>query len=444
MDTQILPYHSDSSKLFSCLAQLDNCVWLDSGKPSSSMGRYDILTALPSKILDSTSINGTRNTNEFLASKLNKALESNRAQSGLPFCGGWIGYISYRGAHGEFNISSSKSNTGKTLWFAWFDWAVVVDHHLKKTTLLFLNSCSAQTKAVIEAHLLSLPPLQNSFSCSPFKASQSATKYQAAIKTIQAYLTAGDCYQVNYTQRFSASFDGAASSAYLKLRKAVPSPFSAFLQISCGKAPESAILSISPERFIQISDGNNALTQPIKGTIQRGSNPKQDLDRKETLRNSKKDLAENVMIVDLLRNDFNRHCEPFSVKTPTLFEVQSFANVHHLVSTVIGKLKAEISHIEFILSCFPGGSITGAPKKRAMEVIEELELHSRGVYCGAIGYLSCNNKTDFNIAIRTLQVEGSQIYGWAGGGIVLDSSPEKEYQESLDKIGTLLKAIEPH
>ncbi len=407
-----LPYSSNSVTIFSQLQSLESCVWLDSGKPDSSMGRYDILSALPSA--------SAKGGMHALTGELNSRLKRSTVHSGLPFCGGWIGYVNYSGEAS----------------FSWYDWAVIVDHHNQSTSLITLDTCSSETQIQVLECLRASPKDFPAYQCGAFQKEQTKEEYISAVDKIQQYLQAGDCYQVNYTQRFNACFDGSAMKAYTVLRKAVPSPFSAYIGTNKG-----AILSISPERFIQIKD-QEALTQPIKGTIQRGSTQEQDLKQRERLGASEKDRAENVMIVDLLRNDFNRHCQPHSVTVPKLFDIQSFANVHHLVSTITGTLIKNMTHVEFILSCFPGGSITGAPKKRAMEVISELEPHSRSVYCGSIGYFSCNGQSDFNIAIRTLEVDEKRIFAWAGGGIVLDSEPELEYQESLDKIERLLRAVE--
>jgi len=337
-----------------------------------------------------------------------------KVQSHLPYCGGWVGYISYEANHKNFNIAQ------------------------KKTTLFFLSSCKPETQRQVLTLLKKENLHPKSFSCSRFSSNESKQTYLKALEIIRQYLTAGDCYQINYTQCFTAEFHGDPLSAYLSLRRAVPSPFSAFLNWA-----DESILSISPERFITIN-GNKAQTQPIKGTTTRGANSTEDTKLIQELKACEKNRAENLMIVDLMRNDFNKHCNPHSVKVPKLFEVQSFANVHHLVSTVTGEIPSGLNHVDFILSCFPGGSITGTPKKRAMEIIDELENQARGVYCGIIGYFSCNKNTTFNIAIRTLHIQNSKISAWAGGGIVLDSEPDQEYQESLNKIMSLLATLEKH
>lgn len=424
-----LPYEADTEAVFLRLCRLPQCAWLDSGKPGSDLGRYDILTAMPSAIISGSIPD--------LAEQLQARLAQNPRQSALPFCGGWLGYLAYDCRHAALGLqpSSKVDNFIPQAWFGWYDWAVVVDHKSQQTTLVFLDSCASATRDQVRHALTTGPELDLAFRCATFTPDENRGRYLAALARIRAYLLAGDTYQVNYTQRFSARFQGSAPGAYLRLRRAVPSPFAAFLALEAG-----AILSISPERFIQIR-GRHALTQPIKGTIARGKTAEEDRQLRTRLGESEKNRAENVMIVDLMRNDFSRHCHPFSVRVPELFGLQSFANVHHLVSSITGELAGEISHPEFILACFPGGSITGAPKKRAMEIIEELESHSRSAYCGALGYFSCNGNSDFNITIRTLVHSGDHLYAWAGGGIVVDSDPQEEYAESLQKITALLSVL---
>ncbi|GAB4265803.1 MAG: hypothetical protein Kow0065_16620 [Methylomicrobium sp.] len=207
------------------------------------------------------------------------------------------------------------------------------------------------------------------------------------------------------------------------------------------KTPEAVILSSSPERFLKLRD-RVVETKPIKGTRPRKSEENKDLEQISALKNSRKDRAENVMIVDLLRNDLSKTCKKGSVKVPNLFEVESYTTVHHLVSTIVGELSEDRHALDLLRSCFPGGSITGAPKIRAMQIIEELEPHRRGVYCGAIGYIGFNGNMDTNIAIRTLVHSNDTIRFWAGGGIVNDSRVDEEYQECFDKASAMLALLE--
>ena len=201
-----------------------------------------------------------------------------------------------------------------------------------------------------------------------------------------------------------------------------------------------AILSLSPERLLSIQQ-QEALTQPIKGTIARDSIQEIDKANADTLQASIKNRAENLMIVDLLRNDLGKNCIAGSIKVPQLFKLESYPNVHHLVSSITGTIKKEVSALDVFEGCFPGGSITGAPKKRAMEIIEELEECQRSVYCGSIAYINAKGDMDSNITIRTIACDGEKLYCWGGGGIVADSTIEEEYNESLTKINALLEGL---
>jgi para-aminobenzoate synthetase component 1 len=260
--------------------------------------------------------------------------------------------------------------------------------------------------------------------------------YRKNFKTIRDYTIAGDCYQVNLTKQFSAQVAGDAWLTYRYLRAQSPAPYGCYMNF-----PFAQILSNSPESFIQCRD-RLVVTSPIKGTRPRAHhNDEIDKAEAQALKNSAKDRAENLMIVDLMRNDLSRCCELGSVKVPKLFEVHSFANVHHLISTVTGKLKKELHAIDLFRACFPGGSITGAPKIRAMQIIEELEPTRRGLYCGSIGYIGVDGSLETNIAIRTIVVKDGVARYSAGGGLVIDSEVEDEYQELLDKARMMTEAL---
>ena len=250
---------------------------------------------------------------------------------------------------------------------------------------------------------------------------------------IKKYISDGDCYQVNYSQNFSAKYDGDPWDIYKDIRKLNPAPYSSFFSFD-----NKYIISSSPERFISINN-NCVQTKPIKGTLKRLPDPKEDFSQIDILKNDEKNLAENLMIVDLLRNDLSKCCMLGTVKVSKLFEIESYASVHHMVSTIEGKLEKNNTSIDILEACFPGGSITGAPKKRSMEIIDELENRNRGVYCGSIGYFDENNNMDTNICIRTIMLTKNTINFAAGGGIVHDSNPEDEYYESLEKVSIFIK-----
>ena len=262
-------------------------------------------------------------------------------------------------------------------------------------------------------------------------------EYEAGVSRIREYIAAGDVYQVNLSQRFSAPFRGSPLALYRRLRARNPAPFGAYLEFA-----ETAIASISPERFLQLDAGTRlAAARPIKGTRPRGSTPAQDAALARELVESEKDRAENVMIVDLLRNDLGKVCRPGSVTVPALFALESHPTVHHLVSTVTGVLAGDRDAFDLLRAAFPGGSVTGAPKIRAMQIIAELERAPRGVYCGAIGYVSCTGAMDFNIPIRTIVLRDGMATFHAGAGIVWDSEPAAEYQETLAKVRTMREAL---
>ena len=257
------------------------------------------------------------------------------------------------------------------------------------------------------------------------------------------YIVAGDCYQVCLAQRLRAIYQGDPWDAYLRLRTASPTPFSAYLQLT-----GATVLSLSPERFLEVNQGQ-VETKPIKGTRARGQTPQQDQVLYNELAASPKDRAENLMIVDLLRNDLSKHCDVNTVQVPRLFAIESYSNVHHLVTTIRGRI-SDSKLLSLLKGAFPGGSITGAPKLRAMEIIEQLEPHRRTAYTGSIGYISSHGRMDTNICIRTLVATQQQynhqpagyIYCWAGGGIVADSNCDDEYQETFDKINNLIHCLQ--
>jgi para-aminobenzoate synthetase component 1 len=260
--------------------------------------------------------------------------------------------------------------------------------------------------------------------------------YLTAVERVREYIRAGDIFQANLSQRFEAAFDEPAWSYYLRLRQRNPAPFAVFMEI-----PDSSILSASPERFLHVDVLGAVETRPIKGTRPRGVGPEHDAALGAALTESSKDRAENLMIVDLMRNDLSRVCLPGTVRVPELFTLERYATVHHLVSTVVGQLEPGLDALDLLRAAFPGGSITGAPKLRAMEIIAALEPSSRGVYCGSIGYWSVTGELDTNIAIRTALVQRGRVYFSAGGGIVADSDPEQEYLETLHKARGLIDAL---
>lgn len=443
-----LPYFSDSAALFAPFAGEAWAVFLDSGYPRSTQGRYDIISANPVCTLvthgDTTTITSTNeviisteNPFELVKSELTRYGELFESPDfDLPFNGGAIGYFAYDLARRlEFvpQIAQDAEHVAD-MAIGIYNWAVIVDHKTKQSYLVCYDA--SQTADLI-ARFSILPSTQSTpfVVTSDVQANYSSDGYSRVFQKIKHYLKEGDCYQVNLTQRFSAKCEGDTWQAYQALREINAAPFSAYLNF-----PDVRILSSSPERFLKLT-GRHVETKPIKGTRPRKSEHVENDAQIANLLNSPKDRAENVMIVDLLRNDISKVCKNGSVQVPKLFEIESYSTVHHLVSTVTGELADNQHALDLLQHCFPGGSITGAPKIRAMEIIEELEPHRRGIYCGSIGYIGFNGNMDTNIAIRTLVQSDDTIRFWAGGGIVNDSVVEEEYQESFDKAAAMFQVL---
>jgi para-aminobenzoate synthetase component 1 len=260
--------------------------------------------------------------------------------------------------------------------------------------------------------------------------------YLDAVARVREYIFAGDIFQANLSQRFEAPLDESPWAFYRRLRTSNAAPFAAYLDF-----PEAVVLSASPERFLRVDIDRQVETRPIKGTRPRGLGPEHDAALGQALSESSKDRAENLMIVDLMRNDLSRVCEPGTVRVSELFALERHATVHHLVSSVVGVLAPGVDALDLLRATFPGGSITGAPKVRAMEIIAELEPSQRGVYCGSVGYWSVTGALDTSIAIRTAVALGERVYFSAGGAVVADSNPEQEYRETLDKARGLIDAL---
>jgi para-aminobenzoate synthetase component 1 len=286
------------------------------------------------------------------------------------------------------------------------------------------------------APVCAAPPPASAPSPPRLQADFTRAEYRAAVRRALEHIAAGDIYQVNLAQRFRVVPAPHPAALFRALRERAPAPFSAYVALPGG----DGIVSSSPERFFRI-EGDRIETRPIKGTRPRGRTPAEDAALAGELRTSGKDRAENVMIVDLERNDLGRICAIGSVRVPALWEVESYSNVHHLVSRVEGTLRPGVTPGEILRAMFPGGSITGAPKIRAIQIIDELEPVRRGIFTGAIGYWDLRGGCDFNIAIRTIAVERGIASFHAGGGIVADSDPDAEYEETLDKASGMMEAL---
>jgi para-aminobenzoate synthetase component 1 len=425
-------------------------VFLDSGQHHPGQSRFDILSAQPyvrlvtRGNLTEIDADGVELTREDPFSLLRRFVDADPAcRSALPFCGGAIGYFSYDLARRIEHLPTLARDGERIPEMAVgiYDWAVVVDHVERRSWLAGQGrDPETDLKWDALAALFSEPERERKRTpfriSSPVESNMTRETYSHAFDSIKRYIAEGDCYQVNLSQRFSAQATGDPWLAYQALRVLNPAPYAAYLA-----TPYAHVLSASPERFLSVRDGR-VEAKPIKGTRPRAGHARLDAELAQALRASEKDRAENVMIVDLLRNDLSKSCRLGSVKVPRLFDVESFATVHHLVSTVTGELARGRDAIDLMRGAFPGGSITGAPKMRAMQIIEELEPHRRGVYCGAIGYLGFDGDMDLNIAIRTMVLSRGEMRFWAGGGIVADSNMEGEYQETFDKAAAMLKLLQ--
>ncbi|MBV4452062.1 MULTISPECIES: aminodeoxychorismate synthase component I [Pseudomonas] len=437
-----LPYRANPAEYFAAIRHAPGAVLLDSGWPVAERGRYDLLSAWPQATL---TVSPGESGHDFL-----QRLRQNLTQLGearlpagyeLPFAGGLIGYLSYDfGRHLEQMPQLAADDLHlPDARFGLYAWALISDHQAQTSQLVFHPALADSERQRLIA-VFSAAPLKTAASFTlhgPMAPDLTAEAYRQAIVRIQAYIQAGDCYQVNFAQRFRASCSGDPWAAYCALREACPTPFSGFQSLP----DDSAVLSLSPERFVHVSE-RRVETRPIKGTRPRGLTPAEDAANAAELLASPKDRAENLMIVDLLRNDLGRTCRIGSVSVPELFSLESYPNVHHLVSSVIGELADGKDALDLIAGSFPGGSITGAPKIRAMQIIDELEPTRRGLYCGSLLYLDVRGEMDSSIAIRSLLVKDGQVCCWGGGGIVADSQWEAEYQESLTKVRVLLQTLE--
>lgn len=476
---QPLPYHADPAFYFSRMRHAPGAMLLDSGRPAAERGRFDILSAWPVASLAPVAEESGRDF--FL--RLREALQrlgpaSLDPGSELPFAGGLLGYLTYEfgqrleaasnrieatgsaaqpGARRQAQTGGRKPAGMPDPWtddasrreeagvpdarLGVYDWALISDHHRRSTTLVFHPACPTDKRRRLIDQFTqgAVVPAAASPFCleGPFTPMIDRETYRDAIARIHGYIRAGDCYQVNYTQRFQAHYRGDPWLAYCALRKACPTPFSGYV----GLGGDNAILSLSPERFIRLTQ-RQIETRPIKGTRPRGKTPAEDQALAQQLAASAKDRAENLMIVDLLRNDIGRSSRVGSVNVPELFSLESYPNVHHLVSSVRAELAEGLDAFDLLAGSFPGGSITGAPKVRAMQIIEELEPHRRSVYCGSLLYVDVRGEMDSSITIRSLLARDGRISCWGGGGIVYDSDWHDEHQESLDKVTVLMKTLE--
>jgi para-aminobenzoate synthetase component 1 len=484
----------DPARCCELLATLPYRVFLDSAARGPRLGRYSFLTADPVAVVFGKGlhtecldlVDGTRQAVPGDAlDAVRRLLAPHRAEplpDLPPFQGGAAGYLAYDWGRTLERLPSPRYQdlALPDAAFGLYDWVLAWDHDRSKSWLISTGlpettAAARRARAAARAdgvkqllegryHAreatafavagMSLPrrpepapshPVENGWWDKRLELRSSFTHdgYLEAVARVREYIFAGDIFQANLSQRFEAELGEPTWELYRRLRTRNAAPFAAYLDF-----PDGVILSASPERFLRVEPDGHVETRPIKGTRPRGVGPEHDAALGLALTASAKDQAENLMIVDLMRNDLSRVCAPGTVRVAELFGLEHYATVHHLVSTVVGDLNPGTDALDLLRASFPGGSITGAPKVRAMEIITELEPSERGVYCGSIGYLSVTGTLDSSIAIRTGLAVAGRIYFSAGGGIVADSSPEQEYRETLDKargmIDALVAPVRPH
>ena len=456
-------------------------VLLDSAADPGLLGRYSFLAADPYTAVRAKGLltqqleNGhwKRVAGDPLA-RVRELLEPYRADgvAGVPpFQGGAAGYVGYDWGAALERVPRARYDhlAVPDLLLGLYDWVIAWDHQAGRAWLISTGmperGAPAARRAVARLAFVKervavgpngrgLPERLRRFVAEGDPA-RSAPSYPVpdipgvrsnftragyfdAVARVIEYIRAGDIFQANLSQRLEAPLVDTPLALYQRLRRRNPAPFAALLDFG-----DVIVASSSPERFLRVQPDGRVETRPIKGTRPRGVGPEHDAALALALAESAKDRAENVMIVDLLRNDLSRVCRPGTVRVPELFTLEHYATVHHLVSTVVGELAPGHDAVDVLRAAFPGGSITGAPKVRAMQIIAELEPTARGVYCGAIGYLSTSGALDSSIVIRTYLVRGHDVYFQVGGGIVADSDPEQEYRETLDKARGLIAALLP-
>ncbi|SHH13839.1 aminodeoxychorismate synthase component I [Clostridium grantii] len=447
-----------SFQLFEIFKNDEYVFFLDSGMDHDKLGRYSFISSNPLLVFKSkgNEIKITKKDQEniFFENPFEKLKEILKKytlsyKTPFPFIGGVVGYFGYDMYHHLENINTTAIDDMNIpdCVLGVYDGVIIVDHLENKVFIAALgmeedcdkvldtinnrinintDKIMKETQSIIDKGLTEEIYLQSNLN---------KKDYITCLKKVKNYIEEGDVYQVNLTQRFQCHINETSFDIYKRLRKINPAPFASYFDFK-----EGQIVSSSPERFIKIQD-KVIETRPIKGTIPRGKTQEEDNKNKEILLNSEKDKAELLMIVDLERNDLGKICKTGTVKVTELFHLEKYATVYHLVSTIKGEIKDEYDVVDCLKATFPGGSITGAPKIRAMEIIDEIEPNTRNIYTGSIGYIGFNGDVDLNIVIRTIVCKGNKASFGVGGGIVWDSDSELEYEESLHKAKALIKTL---
>ncbi|MDZ4993259.1 aminodeoxychorismate synthase component I [Clostridium perfringens] len=436
----------ESQEVYSLFKDEKDSIFLDSSKEESEFSLYSFIGINPFKKFiskrDEIYIDGKLSYGDPF-DKLDELIKKYKIdyESDIPFLGGAMGYFSYDiGRVIEKMPESAKEDVSiPDSYFLFYDNVIIFDLRNKKTYITALGIKEDSEKSIkdIEEKIKQGKVEFNIVldKKSEFISNFSREEYIEAVKQVKEYIKEGHTYIANLTQRFQCDYNSNPFDTYISLRSINKAPFSCYLNLE-----DFQIISSSPERFLKVFN-NEIETRPIKGTRPRGINKIEDEKNREELLNSEKDKSELLMIVDLERNDLSKVCKPFSVKVTELFKLEEYSTVFHLVSTVIGELNNNVSSVKCIRECFPGGSITGAPKIRSMEIIEELEGIRRGIYTGAIGYFDLRGNCDFNIVIRTILTKDNKAYFGVGGGITIESDEEMEYEETLDKAKALMRVL---
>ncbi len=446
-----LPYRADIADQFGAVAAEPWAVLLDSNAHRPGGGRWDILALAPRETLwtvgEVTEIrrgNRRRHSHadpmDLLRETLGPRVDTAAASElGLPFVGGAVGWLGYDLARRFERLGLGKALPAgmPQLAVGIYDWALLVDHQERASYLVGQGDpADPRRQRLLRLVERREPARHRAFKVvGPLLSDMDHVGYARRFAAVQEYIRAGDCYQVNLARRWHVPVVGDSWTAYRRLRQINPAPFAAYLN-----TPGVQVLSASPERFLALR-GSHVETRPVKGTAPRHSDPERDRKLAAGLRASVKDRAENLMNVDLLRNDLGRCCDTGSIAVPELFQIESYADVHHLVSTVTGRLRPDADASTLLRACFPGGSITGAPKIRTMQIIDALETAPRGVYCGAIGYIGFDGTMDTNIAIRTAAISNGVLDFRAGGGLVADSDCDGEWSEIDLKARAMLELV---
>ncbi len=450
-----MSYCLNSNQLFEKLALFPFAICLDSQTHITQMGRFDIMSAAPEITFRISDGQGyltqhgidkkmaIEDALDYLISEQQKNIPNKTAltDNQMPFWGGIMGLLSYDFARSIETLPQIAQTDVEfpTVIIGLYAWAIVSDHKNKTTFFVSYLSTSKANKIYqeIQATLNLAATKYPTFSLkNKFKSNMSYEVYQQKLQKILQYIYDGECYEVNFAQRLHAQYQGSPFELYLFLKQHNPAPFGAYMH-----TPYGDIVSCSPEKFLHIHN-NHIETKPIKGTRPRGNTVEKDALLAKELQQSEKDHAENLMIVDLMRNDLSKICQPKSIHVPKLCHLESFTNVHHLVSTIEGQLNPQTTLKDIIYATFPGGSITGAPKIRAMQIIDELEPHRRNIYCGSLFYYDIRGEMNSNILIRTLLCQQGNAYIYGGGAIVSDSNIEDEYAESLAKVMNIIQLLE--